>query len=81
MDYQLFENGKDVKDGFEEITHLIDTESEKEYKSQASELLTLDMLFQLLGKENIMKIFIDENKYDVICFMSDRDREMYNFIM
>ena len=81
MYYELLVNGKDIQQTFEDIFEVIDAESEKEFKAYASELLTIDRVFQLLGRENLRRVFAIENEFDVVCFMDDKNKEIYDFVM
>ena len=81
MYYELLVNGKDIQQKFEDTLKVIDTENEEEFKAYASELLTIDRVFQLLGRENLRKVFAIENEFRVVCFMDDKDKEIYDFIL
>lgn len=81
MYYELLVNGKDIQQSFEDTLKVIDTENEEEFKAYASELLTIDRVFQLLGRENLRKVFAIENEFEVVCFMDDKDKEIFDFVL
>lgn len=81
MYYELLVNGKDIQQTFEDTLKVIDAENKEEFKAYASELLTIDRVFQLLGRENLRKVFAIENEFEVVCFMDDKDKEIYDFVM
>lgn len=81
MYYELLVNGKDIQQAFEDTLKVIDTENEEEFKADASELLTLDRVFQILGRENLRKVFAIENEFEVVYFMDDKTKEIYDFVL
>ena len=81
MYYELLVNGKDIQQAFEDTLEVIDTENEEEFKAYAAELLTLDRVFQILGRENLRKVFAIENEFEVVCFMDDKTKEIYDFVL
>lgn len=80
LDYESLDNGSAIQHELDDILKEIETEDEEEFKTAASRLLTLDRLYKLLGPENIRKVFVQENQYDVICFLDAKSKQIYDFI-
>lgn len=80
MYYEELIDGEIIKNKIDDILRNISQSSESEYKSRAAELLTNDTLFRILKKDNLKKIFVEENRYEVICYLPARDEEIYRFV-
>ncbi len=80
LDYKLLDNGSAIQHELDVILKQIGTDDEEEYKNAASRLLTLDRLYTLLGPQNCRKVFVNENKYNVICFLESEAKQIYDFV-
>ncbi len=81
LDYKLFSDGQRIKNDLDKIFNAIQADDDQKFIELASNVLSVEMAFDILGRENYLKFFVRENKDDVVCFLSDEDQEIYDFVL
>ena len=81
MNYDDFIDGHKIKLKINNIIGNIQKNRRDDYKVEAAKLLQKEIVMKIFGKDNLLKIFADENFYEVICFLPQKDLEMYKFLV